>query len=208
MPIRNGNRVLIVEDEALVSEMIKTMLEEAGYEIVGEASDGLEALQAVTTIKPDVVLMDVEMPNQDGLTAAKQIQEIAPTPVVVLTAHDSESLVHQASKAGVGAYLIKPPRISEMERAIMIAVARFDDMMALRQANQALEAALDQVKQLSGLLPICSSCKKIRDDDGYWQQVEVYIGQHSEATFTHGICPTCTKTLYPDFYNETDSTES
>lgn len=205
MPIPNGNRILIVEDEALVSEMIKTMLEGAGYTIVGEASDGQEALREVQRVQPDVVLMDIEMPNEDGITAARRIQEVAPTPVVVLSAHDSESLVQQASEAGVGAYLIKPPRVSDMERAIMIAVARFDDMVALRQANHALEVALAQVKQLSGLLPICASCKQIRNETGHWQPLEVYIGQHSEATFTHSICPNCTKRLYPDFYDESDS---
>ncbi|MEM7031944.1 MAG: response regulator [Chloroflexota bacterium] len=200
----NNKRILIVEDEALVSEMVKTMLEEAGYEIVGEASDGREALAEVRRLLPDVVLMDIQMPNEDGISAARRIQETVPTPVVVLTAHESESLVKEASEAGVGAFLVKPPRVSEMERAITIAMARFDDMMTLRRLNQELSDALAKVKLLSGLLPICASCKKIRDDSGYWQQLEVYIAQHSEASFTHGICPDCTKELYPDFFSEDD----
>lgn len=65
-----------------------------------------------------------------------------------------------------------------------------------------LQDALAQVKRLGGLLPICAECKKIRDDKGYWQQVEVYIRDHSEARFSHGICPDCTRKLYPDLFNE------
>src|SRR6185503_10306114 len=126
-----------------------------------------------------------------------------PTPVVMLTAYETPALVKQAASiAGAGAYLIKPPKARELERAITIALARFDDLMALRRLNEELQAALAKVKILSGLLPICASCKKIRDDGGYWQQVEVYISEHSEAEFTHGLCPDCLLKLYPDFYHE------
>ena len=69
-----------------------------------------------------------------------------------------------------------------------------------------LQASLSEIKKLSGLLPICSSCKKIRDDKGYWNQIESYIREHSEAEFTHSICPECSKKLYPDFYKENNST--
>ena len=106
---------------------------------------------------------------------------------------------------GAGAYLVKMPNAREIERAVAIATARFDDMMKLRrlngelqERNEQLEAALNKVKQLSGLLPICANCKKIRDDDGYWQDVAVYIRDHSEADFTHGLCPICIKVLYPE----------
>jgi hypothetical protein len=105
--------------------------------------------------------------------------------------------------------LVKPPKAPEIERAITIAMARFADMIQLRQLNaelqarnQELQEALTKVKTLSGLLPICASCKKIRDDQGYWQQVEEYIQKHSEAEFTHGICPDCVKKLYPELYGD------
>jgi hypothetical protein len=87
-----------------------------------------------------------------------------------------------------------------LERAIVIAMARFDDLMKVRRLNEELQAALAKGKILSGLLPICASCKKIRDDKGYWQQVEIYIQDHSEAEFTHGFCPDCLAKLYPDYY--------
>jgi YesN/AraC family two-component response regulator len=144
------------------------------------------------------------------------IQERCPTPVVVVTAYETPELVEEASAVGVGAYLVKPPNAHEMERAITIAMARFDDLMELRRLNAELQAgnqarerlilelqdALDRVKTLSGLLPICASCKKIRDDEGYWNQLEAYIQEHSDVVFSHGLCPECAKKLYPEIFGD------
>ena len=99
--------------------------------------------------------MDIEMPEMDGLEAARQIQEKYPCPVVLLTSHDEPEMVRLASQAGVGAYLLKPPRIEEIERALIIATARFADLTELRRLNNELKIALDNVKVLRGLLPIC-----------------------------------------------------
>jgi hypothetical protein len=71
----------------------------------------------------------------------------------------------------------------------------------LQESNEQLQEALTNIKTLSGLIPICASCKKIRQDSGYWQQIEAYISDHSEAKFSHGICPECVKKLYPDIYD-------
>jgi CheY-like chemotaxis protein len=144
--------------------------------------------------------MDLQMPDMDGIEATRRIQETSPTPIVALTAYDAPELVGKASKAGVGAYLLKPPNGKELERAMTIALARFDDMVELRRLNKELQDALDQVQTLSGLLPICSSCKKIRDEEDHWQPLEIYIRDRSEAEFTHSICPDCAKKLYPDYY--------
>jgi AmiR/NasT family two-component response regulator len=195
-------RVLIAEDEYLVSEMIRGLLEASGYAIAALATNGHDAVELTQTFLPDVVLMDIGLPDMDGIEAAQRIQERCPTPIVILSAYDTPALVERAkrSEVGVGAYLIKPPNKREMERAITIARARFDDLTALRRLNAELQAALDQVKTLRGMLPICASCKKIRDDQGYWTEVEIYMLEHSEADFTHGICPDCAKRLYPSFY--------
>ncbi|OPZ03735.1 MAG: putative transcriptional regulatory protein pdtaR [candidate division BRC1 bacterium ADurb.BinA364] len=193
--------VLVAEDEYFVAEMIKGMLREAGYRIAGEACDGQEAARMTEQRRPDVVLMDIAMPGMDGLRAAREIQDRCPTPIVMLTAHDSPALVEQASQAGAGAYLVKPPKAGEIERAIAIARARFRDMAELRRLNDELRRALDNVKQLKGLLPICASCKKIRNDEGQWSEIEVYIRQRSEAQFSHGLCPDCAKKLYKDYYS-------
>lgn len=195
-------RVLVVEDESLVSEMIEGFLTDIGYTVVGKATNGVQAVELAQALRPDVILMDIEMPDVHGLEASRRIQETCPTPVVVLTAYDSRALVEWASEVGVGAYLVKPPQRHEMERAIIIAMARFDDMMELRRLNEELQEALAKVKTLSGLLPMCASCKKIRNDRGYWQQVEIYIRDHSDADFTHGLCPACAKRLYPGFVDD------
>jgi DNA-binding NarL/FixJ family response regulator len=207
MELQRDLHVLIAEDEPLVSEMIKGLLKQLKYTVVGQARSGQQAITMTQTLEPDVVLMDIQMPDMDGLEATLRIYEFCPTPVVILTAYDSPELILQASEVGVGAYLLKPPKAREVERAIVIAMARFGDLMSLRYLNEELatrnaelQEALKQVKMLSGLLPICSHCKKIRDDEGYWQQVEVYIRDHSEAEFSHGICPDCMRNFYSDFY--------
>ncbi|MBN1582270.1 MAG: response regulator [Anaerolineae bacterium] len=214
-------RVLIAEDDYLIAQEIKELAQSAAYTIVGEASDGRQAVEMVkqladTPFKPDVILMDIRMPQIDGIEAAQQINDCCPTPVVVLTAYDTQDLVEKASMAGVGAYLIKPPTLSELERGVAIAMARFEDLIRLRRLNseldarnQELEQALSQVKTLSGLLPICASCKKIRDDDGQWYDVAVYVRDHTQADFTHSLCPDCLNELYPpDQYPYLYDTES
>ena len=193
-------RVIIAEDNFLVSEMTKETLKKSGYAVVGEATNGRQAVEMTKSLRPDVVLMDIKMPEMDGVEASRQIQDECPTPVVILTAYETADLVREASTAGVGAYLVKPPDAHEMERAIIIAMARFGDMMELRRLNAELKEALDNVKTLSGLIPICASCKKIRDDAGYWHEVEVYVRDHTDAQFSHGVCPDCARRLYPAYF--------
>jgi len=138
-------RILIAEDDYLVGAMIKGALEEVGYAVVGEAADGLEAVEMTQSLRPDVVLMDIKMPNLDGLEAARRIYEHCPTPVVVLTAYETVKLVKEASATGVGAYLVKPSNAREMERAITVAMARFGDMMKLRRLNAELQARNEEL---------------------------------------------------------------
>lgn len=202
-------RVLIADDNSTFSDTIHRMLEAMGYAVAGAARDGRQAIQMAQSLKPDIILMDVDMPHMDGIQASQLIQASCPTPVVVLTAHEPTDLVKRASLAGVGAYLVKPPTAAEIERAITIAMARFADLMELRRLNaelavrnQELQEALAKVTTLRGLLPICASCKKIRDDQGYWQQVEVYVRDHSEAEFSHCLCPDCARKLYPELYED------
>lgn len=187
--------VLVVEDDYLVSEEIVRGLRGLGYETIFTASDGTEAVSVTCASRPGVVLMDIQLPELDGIAAADRIQELCPTPIVVLTAYESPDLLQQASAAGVSAYLTKPPRPEDIERAITLAVARHADLMELKRLNKELEKALAEIQQLRGIIPICAYCKKIRDDQGYWEQVEQYISRRSTAVFSHGICPQCLKTV-------------
>ncbi len=191
-------RALIAEDKFLVGEMIQGVAEDAGCIVVGPAMDGRQAVEMTNELHPDVILMDIKMPELDGIEASEIIQIRCPTPVVILTAYDTPEMLKEASAVGVGAFLGKPPKVRELSQAIEIARARFGDLVRLRHANNALQRrtkelqeALAKIKTLRGLIPICASCKKIRGDQGYWQQLEDYLVEHSEADFTHGLCPEC-----------------
>jgi two-component system, response regulator PdtaR len=192
-------RVLIAEDETLICDVIQDQLERIGHTVVGRAADGRQAVDLAESLPVDIVLMDIDMPEMDGLEATRLIQQRSPKPIILLTAHDKPALVRQAGLAGAGAYLVKPPNAREIERTMTLAMDRFNDLMELRRLNAELQQALDKVKLLRGLLPICSSCKSIRDDHGYWHQVERYISNNTDATFTHGLCPQCIAKLYPEF---------
>jgi len=123
-------RVLIAQDDPPFCETIRNSLEAAGYSVVGEAADGLDVVEMTQSMRPDVVMMDISMPNMDGIEATQRIFECCPTPVIVLNAHGTPDIVERASKAGAGAFLVKPTPAREIERAITIAMARFGDMMA------------------------------------------------------------------------------
>lgn len=133
-------RILVVEDDNLVAQTIVAVLTEYGCEVVGMATNGLEAVTMTQNLRPDVVVMDIRMPEIDGIQASQLIQETCPTPVIALTAYDEKELVESAAHAGISAYLMKPLGVRELERAIIIARARFADMMALQKLNKKLAA--------------------------------------------------------------------
>ncbi|MCJ7551023.1 MAG: response regulator [Anaerolineae bacterium] len=199
-------RVLVVDDSELVRRTTTRLLTALDYTVVGAAEDGLRAVAMAQELRPDLVLMDVEMPELSGIEAAREIQRVCPTPVILLTVHESQDLIRAARDAGVAAYLTKPLEPRELQRTVMIALARFEDWMALRQANQALaerneqlQKALREVITLQGLLPVCAWCgRKIETEAGDWISLESYMEDHSDAQFAHGICPDCLVNLKPD----------
>lgn len=192
-------RVLVAEDDFLVAEMVRGQLQQIGHEVVGVAENGHLAAEKTRDLRPDVVIMDINMPDMDGIDGMRLIQKHFPTPVVIMTAYESEELLEEATTAGAGAYLVKPSSVAEIDRAITIAVARFTDIMQLRKLNAELHAALAKVKTLSGLLPVCVHCRKIRDDRGYWSEVETYLAANSDADVSRCLCPDCMKKIYPEF---------
>jgi len=140
MSAAQGVRVLIAEDDPVTAHMIRAQLEGRGYYVVDSATNGDDALVKAKSTRPDVIIMDVEMPGLDGIQAMHQVYRECPTPVVILTSHEDGESIERASAAGAGAYLVKPPRGDELERAIVIAMARFNDMVELRERNQDLDA--------------------------------------------------------------------
>jgi len=194
----NAARILVVEDELIVSMDIQMRLAGLGYQVAGTTSDGAEAITLAGDLRPDLVLMDVRLGGEmDGIEAAEQIHGRFGAPVVFLTAYSEDHTVERAKSAHPFGYLLKPFEDRELKTTVEIALYKHRAEGLLRDRNAELEAALARVKLLSGLLPICAGCKQIRDDKGYWSQVETYIQRHSEATFTHGLCPNCVQKYFP-----------
>ncbi|BBX73672.1 transcriptional regulator [Mycobacterium shinjukuense] len=148
-------RVLIAEDEALIRMDLAEMLREEGYDIVGEAGDGQEAVELAEQHKPDLVIMDVKMPRRDGIDAASEIASKRIAPIVVLTAFSQRDLVERARDAGAMAYLVKPFTISDLIPAIELAVSRFSEITALEKEVATLADRLETrklVERAKGLL--------------------------------------------------------
>jgi len=140
------HRVLIAEDEALIRMDLAEMLREEGYDIVGEAGDGQEAVELAELHKPDLVIMDVKMPRRDGLDAAAEIASKRIAPIVVLTAFSQRELVERARDAGAMAYLVKPFTISDLIPAIELAVSRFSEVTELEREVATLSERLETRK--------------------------------------------------------------
>ena len=199
--------ILCVEDEPVAREQMLKILRRRGREVAA-ARNGKEGLAMFRRQAFEVVVTDIRMPVMDGLSMARQMKELnRDVKIVVTTAFTDLSYLMDAIDLGVDQYVLKPVEIDRL----MAAIDRCAENIATR--NQArryqterdkllaeLQAALDKVKLLSGFLPICASCKRIRDDRGYWQQIESYIRDHSEAEFSHGICPDCARKLYPEIF--------
>ena len=142
----SARRVVIAEDEALIRLDLKEMLQEDGYEVVGEAGDGEAAVKAATELRPDLVIMDVKMPVLDGISAAERITAERIAPVVILTAFSQRELVARASAAGAMAYLVKPFTKADLVPAIEMAVSRYEEMKALEAEVGTLQERLDTRK--------------------------------------------------------------
>ena len=194
-------KVLVVDDDPDVLFATSRIVKSAGYEVF-QASTGALSMKTAREIRPDIVLLDVVLPDVDGRKLCREIKSDPELKAifVVLISGTKTSSHDQADGLDVGAdgYIARPISNREL-KARVDAMARI--YMAERERDRLiveLKEALSKVKLLSGLLPICASCKKIRDDQGYWNQVEKYIGEHSDARFSHSICPECVKKLYPD----------
>lgn len=198
-----SGKILVVEDNPGDARLIQELLKEAtagaslAVVVAKELSTALEVLKD-TSIQ--IVLLDLGLPDSQGLSALSHIVEAEPgVPVVILTGSADESLGLQALRAGAQDYLTKSDVNGRLlVRAIRLALERKQMEQERKAIVKELIDSIAHVRTLSGLLPICSSCKKIRDDKGYWNQLEEYILKHSDARFTHGMCPDCMATLYPD----------
>jgi DNA-binding response OmpR family regulator len=198
--------VLIVDDEAISIDVLSDALGRKYNVLV--ARNGSEALKLAAVNHADLILLDIMMPEMDGFEVCKRLKESERTreiPVIFMTGRkDTEDIV-KGFNAGAMDYVTKPFNITEL----LARVKTHLDMVRVRETERELIAelqnALAKVKQLSGLLPMCSVCKKVRDDEGYWHQVEQYLASYSDALITSGACPDCMKKHYPELADKTMS---
>ncbi|HEV3083068.1 MAG TPA: response regulator [Gemmataceae bacterium] len=187
-------RVLIAEDNSTTRSLLQEALTDWGFEVLA-ASDGKEAWQQLAHGEaPQLILLDWTMPEMDGIEvcrAVRQLPHFRTNYIILLTARNSPDDVVVGLEAGADDYITKPFEPAELRARLQVGVRIVALQHSLARRVDELENALARVKQLHGLLPICSYCKKIRDDQNYWQQVEAYISSHTDAQFSHGVCPDC-----------------
>jgi len=157
--------------------------------------DGCEALRVLQESRgPEIAMLDWMMPGIDGLDVCRRMRATMPnaaTYIILVTARGGLENVVRGLEAGADDYITKPFDPRELRARLHVGVRIVQLQKALTERFLELEDALKRLKQLQGLLPICSYCKKIRNDRNYWEQVDAYITSHSEAQFSHGVCPDC-----------------
>jgi len=191
-------KILIAEDDAVSRRVLEATLKRWGYEVAvahdgGRAWDMLERDPGLS-----LAILDWMMPGMDGVEVCERARKAPATRsiyIILLTARGRPEDVVAGLQAGANDYVTKPFDQEELRARVQVGVRVAELQRQLAERVRELEGALSQVKQLSGLLPICSYCKKVRDDKNYWQQVEAYVGDHSEARFSHSICPDCYETI-------------
>ena len=194
-------RVLIADDDAALRYGLQVQLGRWGYEAI-VCEDGTAARAALNAAPPPLAILDWNMPGADGITLCREIRAtpaLSTMYVMLLTAHDTREQIVAGLSGGADEYIVKPFDWSVLEARMKSGarIAALQRKLALRVHQ--LQHALDMVKQLSGLLPICSYCKKIRRDGNYWQQLEAYVTEHTEAEFSHGVCPDCFEAAKKEF---------
>jgi CheY-like chemotaxis protein len=203
----NALKILLVEDNRTDAVLIEEMIHDADvnsshgvdYELIHKEllRDALIYLAEHTV---DIILLDLYLPDSKGLETLKKIGEKENNaPIIVLTGLDDEAVAIQALQHRVQDYLNKDRTDSILlHRCIKYSMERFNNIREKERLIKELKDA-GNIKALPGMIPICAGCKNIRNDDGYWIQVESYLKSHCNLNFTHSICPDCVKNLYPEF---------
>ena len=194
MPPETRLRALVADDDRVTATVLAASLREWDFDVT-VAHDGAAAWEVISgNAPPALAILDWMMPQVDGIALCARVRAqpaLASMYIVLLTSRDSIEDMVAGLEAGADEYLVKPFNANELRARVRTARRVISLQRDLVDKVAALEDALTNVKQLRGLLPMCSYCKRIRDDGDYWQQLESYISDHSDAVFSHGICPTC-----------------
>jgi phosphoserine phosphatase RsbU/P len=195
-------RALVADDDRTAAALLRSSLQRWGLDVV-VAHDGAEAWDLVRR-DPAIalVVLDWNMPGLDGIEVCRRIRRDAAREhlhVLLLTARESTVDMVNGLDAGADDYLRKPFDADVLRARVAVGLRLLRLKERLSERVTELEAALAKVKQLSGLLPICSYCKQVRGDNDYWEQVEQYVSQHSDVQFSHGVCPSCYDRVAAEF---------
>jgi DNA-binding response OmpR family regulator len=194
-------KVLIAEDDPVSRRLLQAALAKWGYEVI-VTTNGKEAWEVLQQPgAPSLLVLDWLMPETDGVEVCRQAREtpaLKSAYIILLTSRGSKEDIVQGLQAGADDYVTKPFDHGELRARVQVGSRVVQLQSALADRVKELEEAIANVKQLQGLLPICSYCKKIRDDGNYWHRVESYIAGHANVRFSHGICPECTGKLKAD----------
>ena len=198
-------KLLIAEDDCTSRTLLARVLKNVGHEVV-ETVSGADALTKM--LEPDaprLAILDWMMPEMDGMEVIRRVrqrQTDRPPYLIMLTAKGEKADIIAGLETGANDYLAKPFNAGELRARVEVGRRMIEMQDTLADKVEELRDAIEQIKTLRGIVPICGHCKQIRDDEGYWHQLEVYVRDHTEAEFSHGICPQCMKKLYPDLVKE------
>lgn len=204
--------IVIVDDNPYNLKVLSTTLKKEGYD-VRPATGGKSALKAIEAKPPELILLDIMMPGMTGYEVCASLKGNEKTqniPIIFISALDDLQDKVKGFSMGCVDYISKPFQEEEVLARVrtQIRLGRLQHKLSVQNEQlrkeaeekevliRKLQEMIDNVKVLSGLLPICASCKKIRSDQGYWEHLEIYIETHTEAVFSHGICPDCANKLY------------
>jgi phosphoserine phosphatase RsbU/P len=200
-------RILIAEDNLISRKLLNVALKKWSYDVIA-VNDGVAAWEELQKADaPKLVILDWNMPEMDGLQVCLRLKESGipdPPYIIILTARTHKEDIVQALEAGANDYITKPFNNAELRARVRVGQRMVEMKEALAAQVMELRTALDHIKTLQGIIPICSYCKKIRDDQGYWSQVEAYLSRHSDAQFSHGFCPECMGRHFPELKINSD----
>ena len=203
-------RALIADDNRIETAILSKTVQRLDIDVT-VVHDGAEAWEKlIEDDGPSLAILDWMMPKVDGLELCRRIRQDparAHMYVILLTGRTNQADIVAGLESGADDYIVKPFAPDELRARIQVGtrVLKLQEKLAERVTE--LEAALSRVKRLHGLLPICSYCKRIRGDDQYWRQVDAYIVEHTDAKFTHGICPPCSQDLLAEIEEERERRE-
>lgn len=200
-------KILIAEDSLPTRKRLAQLIVRWGHEPV-EAASGEEAWQIFASDPPPLAILDWVMPAPDGIELCRRLRgtpALRQTYVLILTGNTRPEDIVTGLNAGANDFVTKPFNEPELQARFYVGVRMVELQSDLARRVHDLEDAMTEIKQLRGILPICCYCKSVRDDQNYWQSVELYLREHSDLKLSHGVCPNCMEKIVKRQIDELNS---